>query len=69
MLPLPFCVLASHGHARGIDVSDVPVDKNSLTYKMDPKGLNKQTEWSEELTDQLSLHIEASEGEGMRTLH
>lgn len=32
---------------------------------MDPKGLNKQTEWSEDLTDQLSLHKEASEGEGM----
>ena len=65
MLPLPFCVLAPHGHGRAIGVSDVPVDKNSLTKKMNPKGLNKQTEWSEELTDQLSLHTEASEGEGM----
>lgn len=33
---------------------------------MDLKGLNKQTEWSELLTDQLSLHTEASEGEAAK---
>lgn len=32
---------------------------------MDPKGLNKQIEQSEELTGQLSPHTEVNEGEGM----
>lgn len=31
MLPLPSCVLAPQGHGKQIGVSDIPVDKNSLT--------------------------------------
>lgn len=54
MLAVTFCVLTPHGCSRGIGVFDAPVD--SLTWKMDPKGQNKQTEWSKELIDQLSVH-------------